>query len=72
LSRHNWTPAYDHLMTDTRLADVRKDPRFVPILEHARITAAATVALLEEARQNGELPAYLVAPLADLRARFGL
>jgi serine/threonine-protein kinase len=71
LSRHQWSPPYDQLMTDSRLAAVRNDPRFPPIREHSLATMKATLAALNDASQNGELPAYLVRPLADLRARFG-
>jgi hypothetical protein len=72
LSEHQWTPAYDVLLGDTRLAAVRKDPRFAPILEHSKAVVTAMLAVLDEARQNGELPGYLVAPLAEFRVRFGL
>ena len=69
---HHVTPPYDQLVGDERLVRLRQDARFAAILERARANLTATLAVLEEARQNGELPTYLVRPLSDLRARLGM
>ena len=66
---HDWLPPYDLLTSDARLAGVRADPRFAAFLSSSRSRMDAVLAVLENTRQNGELPAYLVQPLEDLRAK---
>jgi tetratricopeptide (TPR) repeat protein len=59
-------PPYDWLVTDTRLAALRADPRFAVIREKARAEFTAMLKDVEAARARGEFPAYLEQALAAL------
>ena len=65
-------PAYDSLATDDRLASLRRDPRFRPLLERSKADLAIMLTILDAARARNELPGYLERPLRDLRARLGM
>jgi len=68
---HGQYPAYDWLMSDDRLATIRADPRFAPVLAGSKAEFVAMLKVVDAARARNELPTYLVGPLTDLRARMG-
>ena len=68
---HGQFPSYDWLMSDDRLAAVRADPRFAPVLAGSKAEFLATLRVVDAARARNELPAYLEQPLKDLHARMG-
>jgi serine/threonine protein kinase/tetratricopeptide (TPR) repeat protein len=69
LSRYleaNYFPPYDWLVLDPRLAPLRQDERFKPILEKFREDFVDIMKVLAQVRSRGELPHYLEVPFADL------
>ena len=60
-------PGLDWLLADPDLEKVRADPRFARILDAARAGAAMVVRQLDQARTQGDLPEYLLAPLEEVR-----
>jgi TolB-like protein len=67
----SWLPRYDSFVSDERLTPLRRDPRAAPILVASKARLMQTLAILDQARADGQLPAYFVQPLADLHAKFG-
>ncbi len=59
---------YDFLMLCPFLQPLQGDERFDVIIKEARSRFERTLAILEEVRTQGEFPAYLEKPLADLLA----
>lgn len=57
---------YDSLVLDPRLAPLRRDERFKPILEKFRKDFEEMMRVVAQVRSRGELPHYLDAPFADL------
>jgi TolB-like protein len=58
---------YDYLRLAPWLEALRGEPRFQPILKRAHRQFEDMLAVLDEARARGEIPAYMEKPLADLR-----
>ena len=67
----SWLPRYDAFVSDERLAPLRRDPRAAPILASSKARLMQTIAILDQARADGQLPAYFVQPLAELHTKFG-
>ena len=65
-------PDYDGLMLSPDLQWIRDDPELAPIITKSRERFQETLAILEDARGRGELPAYLEEPLAELLADLGM
>ncbi len=63
---------YDWLMLYPPFRVLRGDPRFDRITEAAKPDFEELLTTLDAARAQGEFPAYLETPLADLRSEFGL
>ena len=62
---------YDFLLLNPHLEPLRQDPRFGEIAARSRKSFDEMLAILEEARSRGELPAYLIEPLDELQTRLG-
>ncbi len=58
-------------MSDDRLAALRRDARTTPIIARTKARLMQTIAILDQARADGQLPAYFAQPLADLHGKFG-
>jgi len=67
----DWLPEYDAFMSDDRLAALRRDQRTTSITTRTKARLMQTIGILDQARADGQLPAYFVQPLADLHAKFG-
>ncbi|HXV63769.1 MAG TPA: hypothetical protein VEK15_23920, partial [Vicinamibacteria bacterium] len=62
---------YDGLALSPDKGWVREEPSLEPIVQKSKEKFEATMAILMDARAKGELPAYLEAPLDELRSRLG-
>jgi len=60
---------YDMLIWNPDLEPLRRDPGFEPILEAARAHLDEMLAILEAARERGELPDYLERAMVELTSR---
>lgn len=60
---------FDYLLFTPDLAPLRSDPRFQVVVEKSRARFDEVLAILEEARNRGELPTFLEEHLADLLKR---
>ena len=63
---------YDGLMLSPGQEWIRNDPELAPIVAKSRERFEETLAILEDARGRGELPAYLEEPLAELLTDLGM
>jgi tetratricopeptide (TPR) repeat protein len=63
---------YDWLVLDPRLGPLKRDSRFVPILEKSRQEFEDMLDVMRQARSRGEFPSYLEAPLDDLIKKLGM
>lgn len=58
---------YDYLLRNPGLAALRAEPRFETLAAPARAGFEAMVGILRQSELLGELPGYLVQPLAEIR-----
>lgn len=60
-------PSFAWLMLHPQLESVRADPRLRDLLQQSRTDFAKLLRVLDDAQRRGDLPPYLVQPLAELR-----
>ncbi len=63
---------YDWLKLDRRLDRLRKDGRLGPIINRSRDQFDQLIRSLDEAKSRGEVPEYLLQPIADVRSQVGM